>query len=35
MEEDRQGFAVREDSLRMAAIYTIPFFHPSQKKYAH
>jgi len=26
IEEDRQGFAVREGSLRMASIYTIPLF---------
>jgi hypothetical protein len=32
MEEDRQVFAVREGSLRMASICTIPFFYPSQRK---
>ena len=30
-EEGRQGFTIWEASLRMAAICTIPFFHPSEK----
>jgi len=32
IEEDRQGFAVREGSLRMASIYTIPLLLSLSKK---